>query len=222
MKLAIFASSLLASLGLYVAQPTAGGLTPQQEAILSTMELTSMSDGLGNRVPVLRITGVNVQIVNGTGSTHCVNSAGNLIIGYNEESGQDGQIHERTGSHNLVMGTINDYFNGTYGGIITGNFNTLAAPNSSILSSEFSQIDGPFSTVNGADNGIVLFPGVFCNVLGGESNVAIAHHSTITGGLGNWINQNGPHGTVSGGWIRTVFTPRDWAAGSLYENEPDQ
>ena len=222
MKIAIFASTLLASLGLYVAQPAAVGLTPQQEAILNTMELTAMNDGIGNRVPVLRITGVNVQIVNGTGSTDCVNSTGNLIIGYGETSPAGGFIFERTGSHNLVMGTNHSYFNGAYGSIVTGNWNTVAAPNSSILSSEFSQIDGPFSTVSGADNGIVLAPGVFCNVLGGEANVAIAHHSTITGGLGNWINQNGPWGTVSGGWIRTVWTPRDWAAGSLYEFEPDQ
>ncbi|MCV0439848.1 MAG: hypothetical protein K5880_14620 [Hydrogenophaga sp.] len=185
------------------------------------MELTSIHDGLGNRVPTLRIEGVNLQIVNGTGSTSTVNSTGNLIIGYNEESGQAGQIHERTGSHNLIMGQVIDYFNGTYGSIGTGHWNTLAAPNSSIIASEFSQCDGPFSTINGADNGIVLTPGIFCNVLGGESNAAVAHHSTITGGLGNWINVNGPHGTVSGGWIRTVFTPRDWAAGSLYEFEPD-
>lgn len=180
-----------------------------------------MNDGLGNRVPVLRITGVNVQIVNGTGATSTVNSTGNLILGYGETT-PGGFIFERTGSHNIMMGTNNSYFNGTYGSVVAGNWNTLAAPNTSILSSEFSQIDGPFSTINGADNGIVLAPGSFCNVLGGESNAAIAHHSTITGGLGNFINVNGPWGTVSGGWIRTVFTPRDWAAGSLYENEPDQ
>jgi len=34
-------------------------------------------------------TGVNVQIVNGEGSTETANGLGNLIIGYNEERGPD-------------------------------------------------------------------------------------------------------------------------------------
>jgi hypothetical protein len=78
-----------------------------------------------------------------------------------------------------------------------------------------------FSTVIGADEGYVLTPGVFNNVLGGEDNFAIAHHSTVIGGQGNWVNAGAQWGTVGGGRNRTVFTPYDWAAGSLYEFEPD-
>jgi len=194
-------------------------ITPEQQAILDTFELTHTHNGLGGRVPTLRVKGVNLQIVNGLGATNTVNSTGNLIIGYNEESGIAGQVHERTGSHNLVMGTVNDYFNGVHGSIVTGHFNTVTGNNSAVIASELSGVDASFSTVIGADNGVALSPGPFANVLGGESCAAIADHSTITGGLGNWINTNGSHGTVSGGWNRTVFTSKDWAAGSLYENE---
>jgi hypothetical protein len=215
MKSIAITATMLAAFSLITPSPS---LTSDQQAILDTFELTMTHDGLGNRVPTLRVKGVNLQIVNDLGATNTANSTGNLIIGYNEESGIAGQIHERTGSHNLIMGTVNDYFNNAYGSIITGHFNTVTASNSSIIASELSQIDGSFSTINGADSAVVFAP-EFGNVLGGELNAVLADHATITGGLGNWINGVGPHGTVSGGWNRTVNTSKDWAAGSLYENE---
>ncbi|HYM36152.1 MAG TPA: hypothetical protein VET48_12185, partial [Steroidobacteraceae bacterium] len=40
-----------------------------------------------NGVPTVRFTNVNVQVVNGLGSTSTINGAGNLLIGYNEARG---------------------------------------------------------------------------------------------------------------------------------------
>jgi len=50
--------------------------------------------------------GVNVQIVNGSGETGGFNGSGNLILGYNRNSGS---YVDRMGSHNLVLGDDQSY-----------------------------------------------------------------------------------------------------------------
>ena len=44
--------------------------------------------------------GCNVHIRNGDGQTDSINSLGNLVVGYDENSGQD----KKNGSHNLIIG----------------------------------------------------------------------------------------------------------------------
>ena len=44
--------------------------------------------------PTIQISGANLQLVNGSGSTETLNGAGNLVIGYDEMPGT------QTGSHN--------------------------------------------------------------------------------------------------------------------------
>ena len=63
-----------------------GGLTAEQEEILSYMSVVDVPvDDLGNTEPAVRFSGVNVQIVNGTGSTDgAANGVGNLLVGYQE------------------------------------------------------------------------------------------------------------------------------------------
>src|SRR5262245_48136418 len=51
------------------------------------------------------ITGANLRIVNGLGSTETTNGLGNLIIGYNELRNDPGSADVRTGSHNIVTGS---------------------------------------------------------------------------------------------------------------------
>jgi len=191
-------------------------LTPEQAAILSHMSIVRLSDGQGGSVPTLRISDLNVQIVNGTGSTSTINKLGNLIIGYNEQNPDDSYL---LGSHNLVMGIANKYGDTAYGGIVTGENNNIWGPHSSIVSSRDSKNDGTFSSIIGSENSQVFIDAEFGDIFGGESNAVVADNATVTGGLGNFININGPWGSVSGGWIRTVFTPRDWAAGTLYEDD---
>ena len=96
----------------------------------------------------LVITGVNVQIVDGSGDTDGpVNGVGNLIVGYDEDSAQV----EKTGSHNLILGRRNQYT--SYSGIVSGEDNSLTQPGSAVLSGTFNQANGEFSAVvGGFDN----------------------------------------------------------------------
>jgi hypothetical protein len=68
--------------------------------------LETVLSGVSRTGDTLRISGVNVQIVNGTGSTDNLNGLGNLIVGYNTDNGNDAT---RTGSHNLVGGDEHSY-----------------------------------------------------------------------------------------------------------------
>jgi hypothetical protein len=73
---------------------------------MATLEnkLSAMTfDGAANKVV---ITGANLRIVNGLGSTDTTNGVGNLIVGYNELRRDFGRFGEddRTGSHNVVVG----------------------------------------------------------------------------------------------------------------------
>ena len=80
------------------------------------VEVEHLDDAQGGLAKTIRITGVNVQIVNGLGATNGfpanpgstdplltpTNSVGNLIVGYNEFGNPVGD--NRTGSHNIVGG----------------------------------------------------------------------------------------------------------------------
>src|SRR5215510_10663472 len=69
---------------------------------MATLEnkLSAMTfDGAANEVV---ISGANLRIVNGLGSTETTNGLGNLIVGYNEPRGFEPD--RRTGSHNVVVG----------------------------------------------------------------------------------------------------------------------
>jgi hypothetical protein len=66
------------------------------------------------------ITGANLHIVNGLGSTdcfddegneiaNCPNGLGNLIVGYNEPRPPETTPNIRTGSHNVVVGTLHNF-----------------------------------------------------------------------------------------------------------------
>src|SRR6185295_19247322 len=68
----------------------------------------------------VRVTGADLQVVSGSGSTTgTVNGLGNLIVGYDE-----GNPVFKTGSHNLIVGPFIDY--GSYGGFATGHHNFLS------------------------------------------------------------------------------------------------
>ena len=73
-------------------------LEGQVAALQTLLASVSLQDGGAT----LRVIGVNVQIVSGSGATDGpVNGTGNLIIGYNENRSSNA----RTGSHNL-MGVV--------------------------------------------------------------------------------------------------------------------
>jgi len=87
------------------------------------------------------ISGANLRIVNGLGSTDCrdeqgepipdcPNGLGNLIVGYNEP--RDGEENIRTGSHNIVVGKEHNF--SSVGGLVVGQFNEI--------SGEFAAVSG--------------------------------------------------------------------------------
>jgi hypothetical protein len=69
----------------------------EQEAVKALLPYVKLKpSGIGGK-PTIQFSGVNVQVVSGTGNETTVNGAGNLIVGYDEEPGK------QTGSNNLVV-----------------------------------------------------------------------------------------------------------------------
>jgi trimeric autotransporter adhesin len=108
----------------------------------------------------LFITGANLHILNGLGSTETGNGLGNLIVGYNEPRG-DGD--DRTGSHNIVVGQQQNF--SSYGGLAAGFHNDIL---------------GPFASVTGGTANTASALGAW--VGGGQSNTAGDPFASVTGG----------------------------------------
>lgn len=67
------------------------------------------------------IEGANLYVRSGSGSTNgAVNGRGNLVVGYNELRGTG---DDRSGSHNLVVGSQHNY--SAYGGFVAGSGKAL-------------------------------------------------------------------------------------------------
>lgn len=147
-----------------------------------------------NRLPTLRISGANLQIVNGSDATGGRdNGLGNLIIGYDEH----GDDIKQTGSHDLILGN-NQTFT-SYGGVIGGNHNVLAGPDSvvfgygNVASGDASSVTGGiYSTARGS----------LSSVSGGSTNTASGQRSSVSGGGGNVAAAWGA--SVSGGSYNTA------------------
>ncbi len=137
--------------------------------------------------PHIIFSGVNVHVQNGTGATpdptinnSQPNGLGNLIVGYNETDGNM-TIADRAGSHNLVIGSMHKYY--SCGGFVSGWYNTLNAPNSSIVGGQSNSIDGYFSSILGGTGNRTA--GGICTISGGMNNYAWGDSDSISGGYGN-------------------------------------
>jgi hypothetical protein len=135
----------------------------------------------------LVISGANLQVVNGMGTTSSTNSLGNVIIGYNEPRTQqqvvDNGADDRSGSHMLIIGDGLNYTQ--FGGIVVGLANTT--------SGKYSSVSGGAGNTASADG---------ASVSGGSSNIASGTDSSVSGGLGNNATANGA--SVSGGLGNTA------------------
>jgi hypothetical protein len=158
--------------------------------------------------PTIRFTGVNVQIVNGEGVTTSTNGKGNLVLGYAEPAIGG----ERTGSHNLLLGTEQEFT--SYGGIISGNhnratganatvfgrLNTASGANATVLGGQGNTASRKgASVVGGLDN---IASGVWASVLGGVENTASEFYATVDGGTSN--TASGEVSSVGGGFANTA------------------
>jgi hypothetical protein len=187
--------------------------------------------------PTVRFTGVNVQIVNGSGGTTTgLNGRGNLIIGYNEND-----TDQRDGSHNLIVGPYHTYTryadviggydntatasytllagqnnttSGTYTSVTGGINNTASGDHSSVSGGSSNTASGVGSAVSGGSSNTAS--GVVSAVIGGQGNTASGDYSSVSGGIGN--TASGVDSSVSGGANRSATGLGDWRAGSLFEN----
>jgi hypothetical protein len=98
----------------------------------------------------LRLTGMNVQVVNGAGpNVDVANGVGNLIVGYDTDrnpawgSGES----DKSGSHYLVVGNAHNYTGP--GGVVAGFFNTASGNGSSVLGGMDNDASGAFAAILG-------------------------------------------------------------------------
>lgn len=139
--------------------------------------LQSLLVGVSRSGSTLQFSGMNLQVLSGSGSTDGpVNGLGNLIIGYNKQPGS------QTGSNNLVLGEGQTFT--SYGGIIAGQNNVLSGPFADVFG------DGNRASANSA------------SVLGGENNDATGSTSSILGG--NGVSVSTADGTAPTGVIGSV------------------
>jgi hypothetical protein len=142
-------------------------LQRQVAALQAKLSKVSYSASGLNGKPTVKISGANLQVVNGSGSTSApVNGLGNLIIGYDENPGN------QIGSHNLLLGNHQSFT--TWGGIIGGAYNTLS---------------GAASAVFGSHNNAA---GSASSITGGEYNIATDFYASITGGCENLAGLGNP------------------------------
>jgi hypothetical protein len=183
------------------------------------------------------ITGANLRIVNGLGSTLTRNGLGNLIVGYNESrqgtpecSGSTDPrcIDNRTGSHNVVVGERHNF--SVYGGLVIGEDNEISGAFASISGGHSNTASGSFASVSagvrntasGFDASVIggIFntaSGTQASVSGGENNTASGISSSVSGGENN--TASGQFSSVSGGSNRSAPGTENWAAGALFSDQ---
>ena len=136
--------------------------------------------------PNITFRGANIHIVSGLGATDdngIRSGLGNLIIGYDELL--TGQVANRGGSNNLVVGRYHAFTSSAFGGLVAGEENTI--------SFEGASVSGGFiNTASGRNS----------SVSGGGGNTASGDSSSVSGGVGNAAS--GPGSSVSGGEVNVA------------------
>ena len=139
----------------------------------------------------ITFSGVNVRVLDGTGSTACsgsCNGLGNLVVGYDE-----GSASNKTGSHNLVTGSLHTYL--SYGGFLAGRNNSVEAEYGAVSGGQGNVVGAEHAAIcGGVDNSAT---GDSASVSGGRLNAAISNYTWIGGGQNNRAVAN--YGVVTGG-----------------------
>jgi hypothetical protein len=161
-----------------------------------------VESGVGGR-PTIQFSGVNVQIVDGEGSTFAVNGSGNLVIGYDEGPGT------QSGSHNLVLGTSQTFT--SYGGIDAGAGNTISAPYASITGGSAGLASGQAASVTGGFENKAT--GTEASVSGGGLNVASFKEASVSGGFTN--TASGENASIGGGENNKATATFAWVGGGF-------
>ena len=140
----------------------------EQKKLLSILpHINYEAEGVGKK-PTIQFTGVNLQVVNGSGVESTLNGTGNLILGYDPTPGA------QTGSHNLLLGSSSSY--SSYGGIVGGSGN--------------NKISGAFASILGGTGNTAS--GFASTITGGNSNKTTSNYSTVSGGCANLAGTGTP------------------------------
>lgn len=115
---------------------------PERFAALERKLTTLTFDAATNEVV---ITGANLRLLNGLGSTDTTNGLGNLIVGYHEprDSGEDRQ----TGSHNVVVGKQHQF--SSFGGLVVGLQNEIHGAFASVSGGVRNTAAGEHAAISG-------------------------------------------------------------------------
>ncbi len=157
------------------------------DALKMLLAAISVQDG----GTTLRVSGINVQLVNGAGATDTTNGRGNLIVGYDANTGG----HPRGGSHDVVVGDEHTYV--SYGGLVGGFGNTIAGPGAAIIGGRDNSASGTYASISGGLKNRA--DGMGASVSGGEGNRSFALAGSISGGAGNLIGEADKAASISGG-----------------------
>ena len=146
--------------------------------------------------PHVIFTGANVHVRAGSGDSLIANGRGNLIVGYNEESGA--VPAERGGSHNVVIGVGHRYDHAT--GFVTGYVNRLGGMAASVSGGGFNNASEFAASVTGGSNNGAI--GAYSTVTAGDSNTASGANAAVNGGSANTASHD--LSAVSGGLSKTT------------------
>lgn len=171
------------------------------------LEVQLADDGQGSMRRTIVLSGVNLQIVNGLGSTSTTNGTGNLIVGYNIDSVG---LFDRSGSHNVAVGGPDLEFN-KWGGLVTGERCSILGESAAVIGGFNNTASGSYATVTGGSDNAAM--GESSSVSGGQNNEASGTASSVSGGRYNAAS--GSHASVSGGGHPSVSASGNNASGEL-------
>jgi hypothetical protein len=154
----------------------------------------------------LRLSGMNLQVVNGTGTTDGTpNGLGNVIIGYNAP--RTPTAATRSGSHYMVVGDQHGWT--SYGGLLAGFGNTASGDWASVSGGTRNTASGLWASVSGGQENTAS--GQRASVSGGYGNTASGGAASVSGGFGNIASSW--EASVSGGSANTASAQRASVSG---------
>jgi hypothetical protein len=190
----------------------------EQEKLIAILpHINYEASGIDEK-PTVQFSGINLQVIDGSGSETTLNGTGNLVLGYDEGTGT------QSGSHNLLLGgSGNSYtsyggivgghgnkISGAYASILGGGYNTASGYGSAITGGFTNQASTEYSTINGGCSNLAgtgtltvnsacttAYTGYFPSILGGVGNQAEAENSTVSGGIDG--EASGVDASVTGG-----------------------
>ena len=170
---------------------TATELAAQEVRIKALETLLSGASRVGN---TLVLSGLNLQVVNGTGTTDSENSLGNVIIGYNSSAVRP----PRSGSHNLVIGDEHSYTR--HSGLVSGFGNTLSAEFAFVGGGSENTASGKQAFVGGGSGNFAVGEDAF--VGGSRLSIATGERAFVGGGIGAFVG--GANSFVGGGQANRI------------------